>query len=106
MSKIKITCEAKEYLDFSEMAEFQGELKQRTDADFEKIENSIKKHGFAFPFFIWKNGDTNFVLDGHGRYGALQRMQSKGYEDKLCIWNHDKRFCAEVYCRRFFNPKR
>ena len=31
-----------------------------------------------FLFFVWKHENKNFVLDGHGRFGALQRMVSKG----------------------------
>ena len=75
---IKIKCETKDVLDFSAITDFQGNLKERDDADFEKIERSIKKHGFSFPFFIWKKGKINYCLDGHGRLGALQRLVASG----------------------------
>lgn len=75
---IKIKCETKDALDFSAITDFQGNLKARDDADFEKIERSIKKHGFSFPFFIWKKGKINYCLDGHGRLGALQRLVAEG----------------------------
>ena len=75
---IKIKCETKDVLDFSAITDFQGNLKARDDADFEKIERSIKKHGFSFPFFIWKKGKINYCLDGHGRLGALQRLVASG----------------------------
>lgn len=75
---IKIKCETKDVLDFSAITDFQGNLKARDDADFEKIERSIKKHGFSFPFFIWKKGKINYCLDGHGRIGALQRLVAEG----------------------------
>ena len=75
---IKIKCETKDVLDFSAITDFQGNLKARDDADFEKIERSIKKHGFSFPFFIWKKGKINYCLDGHGRLGALQRLVAEG----------------------------
>ena len=75
---IKIKCETKDVLDFSAITDFQGNLKARDDTDFEKIERSIKKHGFSFPFFIWKKGKINYCLDGHGRLGALQRLVAEG----------------------------
>ncbi len=75
---IKIKCETKDVLEFSQLTEFQGNLKIREDTDYEKIERSIKKHGFSFPFFCWKKGKINYVIDGHGRMGALQRMVAEG----------------------------
>ena len=53
MSKIKITCEAKEYLDFSEMAEFQGELKQRMRI-LKKLKILSKSTGSHFLFLFGK----------------------------------------------------
>ncbi len=75
---IKIKCKTQDTLLLSELTEFQGNLKVRNDADFDKIERSIKKHGFSFPFFVWKKGKINYCLDGHGRIGALQRMIAEG----------------------------
>ena len=57
---IKIKCETKDVLDFSAITDFQGNLKARDDADFEKIERSIKKHGFSFPFFIHYRMDFRY----------------------------------------------
>ena len=75
---IKIKCDVKDTLELRQLTEFQGNLKARDDVDFEKIERSIRKHGFSFPFFVWKKGKINYVLDGHGRYGALNRMIAAG----------------------------
>ena len=75
---MKINCNTRDTLPLSALTEFQGNLKLRDDADFEKIEKSIKKHGFSFPFFVWKKGKTNYCLDGHGRLGALKRMIAQG----------------------------
>lgn len=77
---IAIKCKTKDTLDFSELTEFQGGLKIREEADFEKIEKSIRKHGFSFPFFVWAHDGINHVLDGHGRIGALKRMIVHGEE--------------------------
>ena len=75
---IRIKCDTTDTLELGQITEFQGGLKVRDNTDYEKIENSIKKHGFSFPFFIWKKGKTNYCLDGHGRIGALQRMVARG----------------------------
>lgn len=75
---VEITCEVKQTLSLSDMTEFQGEFKTRTESDYEKIQSSIQKYGIAFPFFVWQNDGINYVLDGHGRLGALQRMASDG----------------------------
>ena len=75
---IKIKCKTEDTLELKQITDFQGNLKERDDADFEKIERSIKKHGFSFPFFIWKKGKINYCLDGHGRLGALNRLVAEG----------------------------
>ncbi len=75
---IKIKCESKDYLPFEKLVEFQGGLKQRDEADYEKIIRSIKKHGFMFPFFTWAHKGKYYLIDGHGRYGALQRLVASG----------------------------
>lgn len=75
---IRITCETLHTLTLEELTEFQGGLKIRDESDIEKIRKSITDYGFATPFFIWRNGATNYVLDGHGRVKALQTMQQAG----------------------------
>lgn len=76
---ISIKCETKDSLELAEMTELQGGLKIRDDIDYDKIELSILKYGFSFPFFIWKSGKTNYLLDGHGRFEILCRMQKDGF---------------------------
>lgn len=79
MKEIKISCQTKDYLNFEDLTEFQGNLKTRDKSDIDKIVRSIFKYGFSFPFFIWKNNNVNYVLDGHGRYKALQELDNLGY---------------------------
>ena len=76
---ISIKCETTEFLNLADMTEFQGGLKTRTDIDYDKIKLSIIKYGFSFPFFVWKSSDKNYLLDGHGRFETLCRMQKDGY---------------------------
>ena len=75
---MRITCDTKDTLPLSELTEFQGGLKKRSDDDLAKIERSIEQYGFATPFFIWKHEGKNKVLDGHGRLQTLKAMQAKG----------------------------
>ena len=78
--KIEINCTGSDTIQLHELTEFQGELKERSAGDVEKIIKSIKKHGFSFPFFVWKNDGKNNVMDGHGRLKALQKMAAAGEE--------------------------
>lgn len=78
--KIEINCTGSDTIQLHELTEFQGELKERSAGDIEKIIKSIKKHGFSFPFFVWKNDGKNNVIDGHGRLMALQQMAAAGEE--------------------------
>ena len=75
---ISIKCDTKDTLNIAEMTELQGKLKARNDVDYDKIKLSIVKYGFSFPFFVWKS-DKNYILDGHGRFETLCRMQKDGY---------------------------
>ena len=77
---IVINCTGSDTIQLHELTEFQGELKERSAGDVEKIIKSIKKHGFSFPFFVWKNDGKNNVIDGHGRLKALQQMAAAGEE--------------------------
>ena len=82
---IVINCTGSDTIELHQLTEFQGELKERSAGDIDKIIKSIRKHGFSFPFFVWahagENGNyINHVLDGHGRLEALKKLQSEGEE--------------------------
>ena len=83
MDEIKVNCKAADTLDIQDITLFQGELKTRTDADYEHIKKSIIDYGFCAPFFIWEHDGINSVLDGTGRYETLQRMKNAGYDIPL-----------------------
>src|SRR6188474_842360 len=77
---IEIKCRAAVNLDLSELVPLQGDLKELTDANFEKLKRSILKHGINFPFFIWQSDGTNYILDGTQRDRVLNAMTDEGYE--------------------------
>jgi len=78
--KIDVKCKTENTLKYQELTDFQGELKKRDETDIRKILRSIIDYGFSFPFFVWRRGKKNYVLDGHGRMEALTLAASEGYE--------------------------
>ena len=59
---------------------FQGELKEITKHQFEKLVQSIIKNGFRDGFKVWDTGDKKWILDGHQRYEALKEVEKRGYK--------------------------
>lgn len=58
-------------LPIKQLDELQGNFKTLGKKQFEKLKGSIKKNGFIQPFFVWKNGHKNYILDGHQRKKAI-----------------------------------
>jgi len=83
--RINVKCQTKDTLALSDLEEFQGDLKERTDTDKERLTSSIKDFGFSFPFFVWHDEKEikNWVIDGHGRMEVLSLLESEGYEIPL-----------------------
>jgi ParB family chromosome partitioning protein len=79
MKTVVINCTSAAALPFASLSVFQGGLKKRTEEDFRKIRESIDKHGFIAPFFVWEDGGHNWILDGTGRAETLQDMERAGY---------------------------
>ena len=84
---ISIKCESSDLKNIAELTELQGNLKSRTDIDYDKIKLSIIKYGFSFPFFYTELEGKNYILDGHGRFATLCKMQKDGYiiPDLPCV---------------------
>ena len=87
METIEIKCTTNETKNIAELTELQGNLKARNDIDFDKIKLSIIKYGFSFPFFYTCLDGKNYILDGHGRFNTLCKMQKDGYiiPDLPCV---------------------
>lgn len=60
-------------IEIDRLHELQGNLKDLTDQNYQKLLDSIKQHGFAVPVFVWidKNG-KHWLLDGHQRIRTLR----------------------------------
>lgn len=77
--EVRLTCKTADYLDLDEITPFQGRFKLRTEKDIKVLANYILEQGFSCPFFIWPNNGKNMILDGHGRFLALDYLRSNGY---------------------------
>jgi DNA modification methylase len=71
---IPITCDVKDYLKLDELKELQGELKTIDAKNLTKLKKRIVQSGLNVPFFIWKDDNTNYILDGHQRKKALTSL--------------------------------
>src|SRR5206468_10150245 len=78
-STVKINCKAAIEIALEDLRPLQGELKELTGANFEKLKQSILKHGITFPFFVWQSDGENYILDGTQRDRVLERMAEEGY---------------------------
>jgi hypothetical protein len=80
MKSINVKCSAAVNIQLSDLTPLQGDLKELSTANFEKLKRSILKHGITFPFFVWQSDGTNWILDGTQRDRVLERMAEEGYE--------------------------
>lgn len=80
VKQIKVTCDVEDVLPLDSIIDFQGEFKKRDQYDIENIIRSLIKYGINFPFFIWKDQEINYCLDGHGRKIALIQLRDRTYQ--------------------------
>jgi hypothetical protein len=77
---IEIKCKGADTLPIDRIVEFQGELKKLSKENENKLRNSILKHGFIAPFFVWDDHGEWKLLDGHQRLKTLLKMREEGYD--------------------------
>jgi ParB-like nuclease domain len=80
MKTIAIQCTAAVNLNLADLTPLQGGLKELSDASFEKLKQSILKHGITFPFFVWQSEGENYILDGTQRDRVLTRLADEDYD--------------------------
>lgn len=67
--------------DYRDLVELQPEsFKDLSDINFEKMRASMEQHGFIYPFFVWVNKGTKYILDGHQRKRVLSVVAPEGLE--------------------------
>lgn len=77
---VQIKCKGADTLPIDRIVEFQGELKKLSKENENKLRNSILKHGFIAPFFVWDDHGEWKLLDGHQRLKTLLKMRKEGYD--------------------------
>lgn len=77
---IDIRCSGSQLISILELMDFQGNLKTLTDVNYVKLRESILRHGFSFPIFVWidSEGDKH-IIDGHQRVRVLEQMAIDGF---------------------------
>ncbi len=73
---IPIRCKGNRHLPYDRLKAFQGDLKEMTEANAEKLKASILKYGWVAPVFVW---GSDYILDGHGRLLVLGGLLKEGY---------------------------
>lgn len=65
----------------SKLNALQGDLKELSDENYQKLKKEIIETGFAFSPHVWidKNG-KHWLVDGHQRIAALRRMEEEGFK--------------------------
>lgn len=74
--EIKIRCKGNRCLSYDKLRHFQGNLKEMSVVNAKKLRESILRHGWIAPVFVW-GGDQ--ILDGHGRLLVLGEMLKEGH---------------------------
>lgn len=75
MKSIKIACDTKLRIPFSELHWLQGELKSMSRDDFALLKQKIEAKGFTFALHVWRGDDDKWwIVDGHGRQGVIKHL--------------------------------
>ena len=80
METVQIRCKAAVNLDLDQLTPMQGDLKELSQSNFNKLKQSILRHGITFPFFVWQDNGKNLILDGTQRDRVLLKLVAAGYE--------------------------
>ena len=73
--EIPITCEGTQYMPINQLENFQENLKELKEVNYNKLKKVIEKYGFSFPVFVWNNK----IIDGHQRIFVIKKMMEEGY---------------------------
>jgi DNA modification methylase len=101
-TKIPVNCSAAQWITLDEIVIIQGNLKELTEKNYERLKASILKHGIISPWHLWQNPETKKYecLDGTQRTNTLKKMRSSGYEvpqlPVTMISAKDKKEAAEI----------
>lgn len=80
---IRIACKGYTDLPYTELHDFQGDLKTLTEENYKRLKAHILDTGFAFAEHAWMNPEDNkwYIIDGHQRVRAIRQMvEHEGYQ--------------------------
>lgn len=75
MKTIEIKCKGSEELDLEQIEAFQGNLKDLSKENYDRLRKQILELGFSAPIAVWKHEGHNYCLDGHQRIRVLTEMK-------------------------------
>lgn len=80
MPTLKISCKAARDLDYRELQDFQGDLKDLTTNNYIKLRAQLETAGYAFAAAVWCDQDGRYwLLDGHQRLRVIRSMAEDGW---------------------------
>ena len=79
--KIEVKCRGAELADIDQLQPLQGNLKDLTTENYNKLKKEILELGFSEPFSVWRHEGKLNVLNGHQRLRVLKQLREKeGYD--------------------------
>jgi hypothetical protein len=77
---VEIQCTVAINLNLDQLMPMQGDLKELFESNFNKLKQSILRHGITFPFLVWQDDGKNYILDGTQRDRVLTKMAEEGFQ--------------------------
>lgn len=78
---VSVRCRSAMDLPLGQLVPFQGQLKDLSDENYERLKREILNTGFSFAVHVWKNPSDQqwYIVDGHQRCETLNRMSKEGF---------------------------
>jgi DNA modification methylase len=78
--EVRIKCTGADSVSLEKLIQFQGNLKDLSKENYQKLKSQILEHGFVSPVHVWVNGGEYKILDGTQRTRALKAMKAEGID--------------------------
>ena len=60
-------------IDYRKLQPLQGNLKDLTETNYNKLKNVLLNRGFTTPFYVWIEHDNYWLIDGHQRLRVMKQ---------------------------------
>lgn len=77
---IQIKCKGADALYIDQLEPFQGNLKELSKENYEKLKKEILELGFSEPMSVWSHNGKFLLLNGHQRHRVLMQMKTEGFD--------------------------